>query len=347
MNTKSIFKSILTLSIFMFGVFSNAQSLVFTPSTTFPTNVPVGSTASFSLDYTSSVVCNISVALYKTDNGGVNPDYNNGFQTYAIINNLPATAVASTKLVNLPIPGGQTLSANLPAGVKYVWTYFLKDANDAYLAGTNTTPITIVASSTITDAISFSGTPPTSVAAGSSPTVGYQYTATTADRITKVGLDLFNADGSYNSDIVAYFLNPSTKSTTTTPSTQNPSLAIPSATTPSSGLPSGQYYKWEVAIYGAGYSYIGGSSTPVTVTASLGTSEVKNLKNGIYPNPAKDIVSFNKSSDVKKVQITDLSGRLIIDQSKDFTKGINISNLKKGTYIITINGSDSQKLIKN
>ena len=350
MNTKSIFKIIQMLCIFMLGIFSNAQSLVFTPATTIPTNVPAGSTASFSLDYTSAVACNISVSLYKTLANSTSPDYTNGFQTYIDGGSIPATATASTQVINLPIPGSQTPSTNLPAGVQYVWTYFLKtgpDANGSYLAGSNTSPITIIASTTVTDAISFVGTPPASVAAGASPSVGYQYTAKTADRITKVSLSLYDAGG-YKSDVVGFYLNPSSM-TTTTPVTQTPTLMIPSGTTPTANLPSGQYYQWEVAIYSAGYAtYLGGTSSPATVTSStLATSEVKNIKNATYPNPVKDVVNFTKSSEVKTVKITDLSGRMLLNQAKDFTNGMNVSTLKKGIYIITINGNESQKLIKN
>ncbi|MNK72626.1 Internalin-J precursor [compost metagenome] len=65
---------------------------------------------------------------------------------------------------------------------------------------------------------------------------------------------------------------------------------------------------------------------------TLGLSENKSSYLTVYPNPVKDILNF--SEQVSDIKITDLSGRTI-KQISASTNGINVSNLSKGTYIVT------------
>ncbi len=56
----------------------------------------------------------------------------------------------------------------------------------------------------------------------------------------------------------------------------------------------------------------------------------------IYPNPTNEFVVLKSKNKINKVEITDISGKLvknIFDISKD--QKINVSDLKKGTYFIT------------
>lgn len=83
-------------------------------------------------------------------------------------------------------------------------------------------------------------------------------------------------------------------------------------------------------------------------TSSLGTQEVKLSKNIVcYPNPVDDIINFNVAG---KMNIYSTEGRLILSKDNvDGTKGINVSSLVKGNYILTIENKDgkfSSKFIK-
>ncbi|MFC3159549.1 Por secretion system C-terminal sorting domain-containing protein [Chryseobacterium arachidis] len=83
-------------------------------------------------------------------------------------------------------------------------------------------------------------------------------------------------------------------------------------------------------------------------TSLLGTNEVKLTKNIVcYPNPADDIINFNITG---KMNIYSSEGRLVISKDNvDGSKGVNVSSLIKGNYILTIDNKDgrfSSKFIK-
>lgn len=353
MNSKSIFKTIQMLSILTVGIFVNAQSLNFTSP--IPGGIAAGDTATFNYNYTSSVPSRVDIYLFKSVADGSQPDYTNGdVHIGQSVTGLPASTSASAPMtINIPIPDGTTTSANLGGSYVYYWTYFLKkdDGTYTYLAG-SASKTTILAKGTpptVSNFVAFNGTPPASVRAGSSQNVNFKYTSnvSTNDNIVKVTMVLNNGAGYNDVPNTAYYLNPA-PNTTTTPVTGVAAITIPAATATSASLPAGSYYQWIVTIYDKSFSYITASAAPVTVTsATLGIVDAKNIKNAVYPNPVKDVVNFTKSSEVKTVKITDLSGRMILNQTKNFTNGLNVSNLKKGIYIITVNGNESQKLIKN
>lgn len=83
-------------------------------------------------------------------------------------------------------------------------------------------------------------------------------------------------------------------------------------------------------------------------TSLLGTNEVKLTKNIVcYPNPADEIINFNV---IGKMNIYSSEGRLVISKDNvDGSKGVNVSSLIKGNYILTIENKDgrfSSKFIK-
>lgn len=83
-------------------------------------------------------------------------------------------------------------------------------------------------------------------------------------------------------------------------------------------------------------------------TTVLGTKEVKLTKNIVcYPNPADDIINFNATG---KMNIYSSEGRLVLSKDNiDGSKGVNVSSLIKGNYILTIENKDgrfSSKFIK-
>ncbi len=73
-------------------------------------------------------------------------------------------------------------------------------------------------------------------------------------------------------------------------------------------------------------SVASGSSS---ITAS---KTVESLK--VYPNPAKDVIYFESSQNIKNVEIFSISGSLVINKALNGATSINIEDLASGMYII-------------
>jgi len=99
-------------------------------------------------------------------------------------------------------------------------------------------------------------------------------------------------------------------------------------------------------------------SVKISVQTCIGIKEIYPFENGvrIYPNPASSQITIEFEQNPKKdfqVLLYDITGKLIINKSiwqkKEFT--IDISNLKKGFYIVTIKEENkvliSKKIMKN
>ena len=86
-----------------------------------------------------------------------------------------------------------------------------------------------------------------------------------------------------------------------------------------------------------------------TIQNSLGLSENELAKKIIiYPNPAKNTINFETKETILKVEIYDISGRILSSNSVNENK-IDVSNLKTGNYILKVfteNGVISSKIIK-
>lgn len=78
----------------------------------------------------------------------------------------------------------------------------------------------------------------------------------------------------------------------------------------------------------------------VTVSSDcslLQSSEVINKQRiSVYPNPTKDIAFLETPEKIKKIEIFDISGRLIKTELKVVNNKISVSNLPKGNYILKI-----------
>lgn len=80
-------------------------------------------------------------------------------------------------------------------------------------------------------------------------------------------------------------------------------------------------------------------------TASVGQVEQNSFR--IYPNPVSSVLNIESNSEVKSVEIFDLTGRKVAVSVLNNT--VNVSSLTQGTYIINItsdNGSAQTKFIK-
>ena len=68
--------------------------------------------------------------------------------------------------------------------------------------------------------------------------------------------------------------------------------------------------------------------------------ETKNLLT-IYPNPAQDLVTINTPNKIIGCTVADLTGRIVIEQKGD-KKTISISDLAKGTYLLSVSTSEGK-----
>jgi hypothetical protein len=76
----------------------------------------------------------------------------------------------------------------------------------------------------------------------------------------------------------------------------------------------------------------------------LAVSEVSNAKNNIkiYPNPFSEVLNISDASDVKNVQITDGSGRLLKIIANPGNE-LHLGDLKQGMYLVTLEMKDGSK----
>jgi hypothetical protein len=77
-------------------------------------------------------------------------------------------------------------------------------------------------------------------------------------------------------------------------------------------------------------------------TLSADTFSLSGVK--IYPNPAKDVLNIESSTEVlTKVSITDLNGRVVKEVSNNLSQ-ISLGNLAKGIYMVTIESATAKKV---
>lgn len=97
----------------------------------------------------------------------------------------------------------------------------------------------------------------------------------------------------------------------------------------------------------AGASFDNFSLTVIPATASF--SDVNDFQFNIYPNPAKDVISFQSELPLESVEIFSLTGSKVLSQSNNVEQ-VEVGNLAKGIYMLKASAVDgkvaTQKLIK-
>lgn len=110
-----------------------------------------------------------------------------------------------------------------------------------------------------------------------------------------------------------------------------------------------QNYSFRVTkVWGnAGASFDNISLTVVRATNSV--SDVNDFQFNIYPNPAKDVISFQSELPLERVEIFSLTGSKVLSQLNNI-KQVEVGNLAKGIYMLKASAADgkvaTQKLIK-
>ncbi len=80
-------------------------------------------------------------------------------------------------------------------------------------------------------------------------------------------------------------------------------------------------------------------------TKTLNTTENINQASEIFPNPFDKYIELQNIENVAKITITDISGKNILEKINP-TKKIDLQNLSKGIYIITIADKNGKKYSK-
>lgn len=101
-----------------------------------------------------------------------------------------------------------------------------------------------------------------------------------------------------------------------------------------------------ILVSGTGVS---GKTIIVTQNFILATGETKTMVTTLYPNPTSDVLNIETKQNISKIEIYDLSGKLVkTANGKD--KKVTVSQLNKGMYLIklyTETGVINSKFIKN
>jgi ligand-binding sensor domain-containing protein len=97
------------------------------------------------------------------------------------------------------------------------------------------------------------------------------------------------------------------------------------------------------------YAWITTGGGVSKMDTDAGIMSDKSFKSVVYPNPVKDILFISNVNESISYCITDISGK-IIDQNSDFSgNSINLNNISKGVYLISYKFGDnvfSSKIVK-
>lgn len=99
----------------------------------------------------------------------------------------------------------------------------------------------------------------------------------------------------------------------------------------------------------SGDSGVSPKTIAITQSAVLASGETQTFITTLYPNPTSDILNIETQQKISKIEIFDVSGKLLkMENGKD--KKVSVSQLAKGMYIIklyTEKGVINSKFIKN
>lgn len=89
----------------------------------------------------------------------------------------------------------------------------------------------------------------------------------------------------------------------------------------------------------------------VRPTATLAVSEQDRLAFNVFPNPAKDKITISApNGGLHSIVLTDVTGKQVYAETFDAAglyKEINLSTLSEGLYIVTLNQTESHKIVKH
>lgn len=258
----------------------------------------------------------VELLLNGTDNSG-NVVYNVFYGTQSV------TAVGTSGVQKSVIISG--LSPNTSYN-------FAIAASD--LTGNSALNNPIVLNATTTAVIGCSGT--SSLAQQGAFTIGYNYTFQTLGTDVKITFELLDTD---KVGVVAYLWK------------QTPFSELPMSNVSGNTFTrtiTGQTIGSTIS-YAVKFAYAGGLSVTNYFTYVVGNNcslEVATVSelDFYFPNPAHGFVEITSNFNIDKVELYDLMGQKILNTTID-TKKIDVSNLSKGIYLLTVY-SGAEKGIK-
>jgi hypothetical protein len=215
----------------------------------------------------------------------------------------------------------------------------------------NASPVVVAnASSTAVcegESITLNGTGASTYQWDNGATDGVAFPATTTTTYLVIGTDQFGCTGTDSIEITV------TPAPSTTLATQPTVCDSDVAFTLSGGTPAGGTFSgtgvsngdFDPATSGIGtftimYSYLD------TVTGCTGTSTADLIVNDcasiteleaegilVYPNPATDVLNVQTISDIKAIEVVDLSGMIVANGTQN---SVSVSNLASGMYVINV-----------
>jgi hypothetical protein len=261
--------------------------------------VEVGTTGTIQLTYTSSVPCKLNTQLRETNPSATTINWTPWHGQFDVIN-LPAAASPTAVTVNYPISASEVVSANLPANVQYTFVFQLNPTAGGggygYNNGTSANLVTVVPSSTVVNSANITSAP-TTVIAGGSVVVNFNYTLINAGKV-KVDLRKYNGTTWLSTGLVAEAYIDPAAATTSTPVSGSKTLVIPAGTVLSSALVSGENYKIAVTLYNSSWGYILEKRSDLTITANHPSwngatnadwTNATNWSTGIVPNQDSNV----------------------------------------------------------
>lgn len=309
---------------------------------TVPIDVELGSTVPFTITYTSSVSCKLAVAVFIFDvdgSGNLTPDW--GTWKAGIVSDVLPAATDASATLSLNLPGSIDPSSALPSGKTYVWSLTLTDVNDGWMGG-NMYATTFIAPTGVVNAIDFTGTAPTTISAGSTVMLSYNYTLV-EDGIVKIALSKYNSSDLWINDVATFIVNP-TMATASTATQASAEITVPSDVILSEALTNGENYKFEISLFNPDWSsYLSGKKSDVTVSAPAGVAQNGLQKAVVYPNPAISTL-YIAGTDVQNVKVADATGKVLVNSGA--VNSIDVSQLASGIYFLSINNARAHTFIK-
>lgn len=320
-----------------------AGTAPFVKVTSIPTSVKAGTDLVVNYKYNAASGGKISAIVTK--NGGTNAyDY---ISTVAFVEFNPATAgTYLTGTFTIPIPASTTPTASLTGNENYRVTLELKDASSVYLAGDfSTIDYTITAGTAPYISVT---SIPTSTKAGDNLVVNYKYTAAVAGKVSVVvtkngGVNAYD----YISTVGFVELNPASAGTNLMGTFTVPILAN---ITPTASLTGNENYRVTLELKNANDVFLAGDYSTINynITASLGVNDFDYNKLSVFPNPVDTVLKIANTSDLSNpsFRILNISGQTVQKSKILNDEGINVSGLKTGIYMLSVDSDKKSKQIK-
>jgi hypothetical protein len=86
-----------------------------------------------------------------------------------------------------------------------------------------------------------------------------------------------------------------------------------------------------------------GADWGLTPGVGIGSTPANENSASVYPNPATSLLHIE--NDFKALQIFDMTGKMVYQSWDSSSKVVNVDNLSKGLYIISITDMDNRKLV--